>query len=208
MSKKQKTELWTVEPRIVKVADLIPYVNNVRDNNDEAVEGVVQSLIRHGYQERILITEDNIIVRGHTRVKAFKKLGWEEVEALVAVGSKGWTNEQIDLCRLTDNRTQELSQVKPKELDLELREFADVEYAKSLGFVETKPFAEGTFGTSQSDIDRVEKQLEEGFEEREVAKQDGMVKLPCPHCQAIFMMRLKDLENKVKYKIKEMNYDE
>lgn len=198
-------EIWKCEPRVVKVADLKPYKNNVRDNNPEAVKAVVESIKRHGYQERILIDEDNVIIRGHTRLKAFKELGWTEVEALVAVG---WTDEQKRIARVVDNRTQEFSIVKPKELDLELREFADVEYAKTLGFVETKPFQEGSFGTSQSDIDRVEKQLEEGFEKREVAKQDGMVKLPCPHCQAIFMMRLKDLENKVKYKIKEMNFDE
>lgn len=198
-------EIWKCEPRVVKVADLKPYKNNVRDNNPEAVKAVVESIKRHGYQERILIDEDNVIIRGHTRLKAFKELGWTEVEALVAVG---WTDEQKRIARVVDNRTQEFSIVKPKELDLELREFADVEYAKTLGFVETKPFQEGSFGTTQDDIDRISKKLEEGFEEREVAKQDGMVKLPCPHCQAIFMMRLKDLENKVKYKIKEMNFDE
>lgn len=198
-------EIWTCEPRMVKVDDLKPYENNARDNNDEAVNAVVESIKRHGYQERILITEDNVIIRGHTRLKAFKKLGWTEVEALVAVG---WTDDQIKTARLADNRTQELSLPKAKELDLELREFADVEYAKSLGFVEAKQFAEGAFATDQEDIDRVQKQLEAGFEEREIAKQDGMVKLPCPHCQAVFSMRLKDLENKVKYKLKEGTEDE
>lgn len=198
-------EIWTCEPRMVKVADLIPYENNARDNNDEAVEAVVESIKRHGYQERILITEDNVIIRGHTRLKAFKKLGWKEVEALVAVG---WTDEQVKTARLADNRTQELSLIKPKELDLELRELPDTEYAKTLGFADVKQFAEGSFATDQQDIDRVQEQLEAGFEEREIAKQEGMVKLPCPHCDAVFMMRLKDLENKVKYKLKEDSENE
>ena len=201
---KEKGELWTVEPKMVKVADLIPYENNVRDNNEEAVEAVVESIKRHGYQERILIDENNVIIRGHTRLKAFKRLGWEEVEALV---TKGWTEEQKKIARVADNRTQELSMPKPKEMDLELREFADLDYAKKMGFAEVKQFATGTFGITQAEIDKVGAELESSFEDKEVAKHDGMVKLPCPHCDHVFMMRLKDLQSKVKIVLRDKQYE-
>lgn len=202
MSQENKGELWNCEPRMVKVADLKPYENNVRDNNQEAVDAVVESLKRHGYQERILVDENMVIIRGHTRLKAFKQLGWDEVEVLVATG---WTPEQVRTVRLADNRTQELSMLKPKELDLELRELPDVEYAKTLGLEETKPFAEGKMETTKEDIEQAQKHLESLLKDQDEAKQAGMVNLKCPHCDTVFMMKIGDLKNKVKYKIKEGN---
>jgi len=203
MSENNSQEIWKCEPRVVNVADLIPYENNPRDNNDEAVDAVVESIKRHGYQERILITEDNVIIRGHTRLKAFKKLGWKTVEALVAVG---WTDAQIKTARLIDNRTQELSLVRPKDLDLELREIPDVEYAKTLGLTETKAFAEADFNTSQEEIDKTKKEIEEGYENREKEKQDDLVKIPCPHCGKIFIMKRKDVELKAKIAVRDGEY--
>lgn len=209
MSENNDKEIWKCEPRVVNVADLIPYENNPRDNNDEAVDAVVESIKKHGYQERILITEDNVIIRGHTRLKAFKKLGWKTVEALVAVG---WTPEQINTARLIDNRTQELSLVRPKDLNLELRELPDVEYAKTLGLTDTKAFSEAEFKTSQEEtketkeIDKTQKQIEEGYENREKEKQEDLVKIPCPHCGKIFIMKRKDVELKAKIAVRDGTY--
>ena len=58
----------------VEVDKIIPYDNNPR-NNDEAVDKVALSISAFGFKVPIVIDSNNIIVTGHTRVKAAKKLG-------------------------------------------------------------------------------------------------------------------------------------
>lgn len=64
--------------QIMKPSDLIEYENNPR-NNDDAVDAVANSIKEFGFKVPIIITRDNIIVAGHTRLKAALKLGFTEV---------------------------------------------------------------------------------------------------------------------------------
>lgn len=56
------------------VTDLIPYVNNPR-NNAAAVDAVASSIAEFGFNVPIVLDKNNIIVTGHTRLLAAKKLG-------------------------------------------------------------------------------------------------------------------------------------
>ena len=51
------------------IADLKPYPNNPR-NNDEAVPIIVESIKEFGFIGAIVINRENVIINGHTRVKA------------------------------------------------------------------------------------------------------------------------------------------
>lgn len=53
----------------LKIADLKPYPNNPRVN-DEAVAGVVASIREYGFIGAIIVNCDLVIINGHTRVKA------------------------------------------------------------------------------------------------------------------------------------------
>jgi len=90
---------------MMKTDDLIEYDNNPR-HNDEAVEAVANSISEFGFKVPIIITSDNIIVAGHTRLKASKKLGLSEVPCIIA---NDLTEEQIKAFRLADNKTAELA---------------------------------------------------------------------------------------------------
>lgn len=57
------------------VNDLVPYENNPR-KNDDAVEKVALSISAFGFKVPIVIDANNVIVTGHTRLKAAKKLGF------------------------------------------------------------------------------------------------------------------------------------
>ena len=87
------------------VYDLIEYDNNPR-HNDEAVEAVANSIREFGFKVPIIITSEDVIVAGHTRLKASKKLGLTEVPCIVA---DDLTEEQIKAFRLADNKTSELA---------------------------------------------------------------------------------------------------
>ena len=92
--------------KTVKVADLIPYPGNPRHNNKSA-KIVAESIKQYGYINPIIVTEDNIILAGHTRTKALKILGIEEIEVL-EIG--GLSDAQIHGFVIADNRVGEYSQ--------------------------------------------------------------------------------------------------
>ena len=93
------------ELKNVKVGDLIPYEANPRRNNKSA-KIVAKSIEAYGYINPILVTDKNIILAGHTRLKALKLLGIEEVEVLVI---SGLSDEQIHGFVIADNRVGEYS---------------------------------------------------------------------------------------------------
>jgi len=99
-----------------KTKDLIEYENNPR-NNDEAVEAVAKSIEEFGFKVPIVITSENIIIAGHTRLKASKKLGLDEVPCIIA---DDLTDEQIKAFRLADNKTAELATWDLSKLEEEL----------------------------------------------------------------------------------------
>ena len=68
----------------LKTEQLIPYINNPR-NNDDAVDKVASSIKEFGFKVPIVINKDNVVVTGHTRLKAAKKLGIEDYTGNKAV---------------------------------------------------------------------------------------------------------------------------
>ena len=63
--------------------ELIPYENNPR-NNEDAVDAVAESIKEFGWQQPIVIDPDSVIVAGHTRYLAAKKLQLKTVPVVIA----------------------------------------------------------------------------------------------------------------------------
>lgn len=97
-------------------ADLLPYANNPR-LNDGAVDAVAASIKEFGFKVPIVVDSDGVIVTGHTRLKAAKKLGLDTVPVIVA---DDLTPEQVKAFRLADNKTGELAQWDFAKLEIEL----------------------------------------------------------------------------------------
>lgn len=100
----------------LKTADLIPYKNNPR-NNDEAVQYVANSIKEFGFKVPIIIDRRNVIVAGHTRLKAALQLGLEEVPC---VRADDLTDDQVKALRLADNKVGEIATWNFDALALEL----------------------------------------------------------------------------------------
>lgn len=100
------------------IGDLHPYKNNPRDNAG-AVDAVVASIKEFGFRSPIIINADHEIINGHTRWKAAKKLGMEEVPCLIVTDL---TPEQIKQYRLIDNKTSEYAKWDADMLANELSE--------------------------------------------------------------------------------------
>ena len=104
--------------KIVDIRALRPYEKNPR-KNENAVEAVVNSISQFGFKVPIIVDRDNVIIAGHTRLKAAKQLGMTEVPVIVA---EDLTPEQVRAFRLADNKTAELAGWDFELLDLELEE--------------------------------------------------------------------------------------
>jgi DNA modification methylase len=99
-----------------KTASLLAYDNNPR-HNEEAIEAVANSIREFGFKVPIVISSDNIIIAGHTRLKASVSLGLEEVPCIIA---DDLNEEQIKAFRLADNKTAELATWDLSKLEEEL----------------------------------------------------------------------------------------
>ena len=85
------------------VDDLIPYVKNPRKNS-KAVKYVANSIKEFGFKVPIVIDSNNVVVCGHTRLMACKKLNIDSVPCIIA---DDLTDEQIKAFRLADNKVSE-----------------------------------------------------------------------------------------------------
>lgn len=90
----------------LNIESIHPYEKNPR-KNDAAVESVMESIKQCGYCSPIIVDEDYIILAGHTRYKAMKRMGWEECQVVVKAGL---SEEQKRKYRILDNKTGEIAE--------------------------------------------------------------------------------------------------
>lgn len=107
----------------IDVDSLIPYANNPR-LNDNAVDAVAASIKEFGFKVPIVVDGENVIINGHTRLKAAHKLGLKQVPVIVA---DDLTPEQVKAFRLADNKTSELAEWDMDKLDIELEGIDEID---------------------------------------------------------------------------------
>jgi DNA modification methylase len=117
------------------VDELIPYDNNARIN-DKAVEAVAKSIKEFGMKNPILIDKENVIIAGHTRLKALKSLGVNVAPCIIA---DDLTEEQVKAFRIADNSTAQIADwdldklnEELKSIDYDMSEFGLTEQIKEI----------------------------------------------------------------------------
>lgn len=111
----------------VDIKSIKPYHKNARHNDGEATEKVAASIKAFGFQQPILVDDNNVIITGHTRLKAALSLGMDKVPIAHAVNL---TDEQIKAYRLADNRVAEYSKWDAELLNVELKEFETIDMSQ------------------------------------------------------------------------------
>ena len=130
-----------------QVSILKEYENNPR-NNEEAIKAVANSIEEFGFKVPIVVTSDNIIIAGHTRLKASVLLGLEEVPCIIA---DDLNEAQIKAFRLADNKTAELATWDLSKLEEEL---ADIDMDMlQFGFEEMEELIPDNAADDDFDID-------------------------------------------------------
>ena len=110
----------------------IPYIRNSRKIPERAIDKVAASIKEFGWRQPIVVDKDGVIICGHARLLAAKKLGLKQVPVHVA---DNLTPAQVKAYRLMDNRSHdetdwdfdllgpELEELRALDFDLELTGF-------------------------------------------------------------------------------------
>lgn len=104
----------------ISINDLKPYPQNAKKHPAEQVEHIANSIREFGFQQPIVVDKDNVVVIGHGRLLAAKKLNMDSVPC---VRADDLTDEQIKALRLADNKTNE----SEWDFDLLDMELSDIE---------------------------------------------------------------------------------
>lgn len=88
------------------INQLSPNEKNPRNLSKKAIDAVKKSIESFGYLVPIVIDENNVVLAGHTRLRAVKNLGWKEVDCVVV---SNLTEEEKKIFNIVDNKTTELN---------------------------------------------------------------------------------------------------
>lgn len=142
-----------------KVGELVPYEQNTKKHDEKQINNVANSIKRFGWQQPLVIDENSVVVIGHCRLLAAKKLGMKEVPCTVA---SGLSEAEIRELRIADNKTNE----SPWDLDMMEVELPDLDFD---GF-------EFDFPQAMGDVN-----IDDFFTDAEAKKKEPK-KMQCPHC--------------------------
>ena len=101
--------------QLIEIEKIIPYARNPRKNQD--IDKVAASIKEFGFQQPVVLDKENIIIVGHTRFLAAKKLGMKQVPCIIA---DKLSDQQVKAYRIADNRVAEESKWDNELLNLEL----------------------------------------------------------------------------------------
>ena len=119
-----------LQVRLVPIDQLIPYIRNSRTHTDAQIALVAASIREFGWTNPILIRPDLVVIAGHARLLAARKLGLTEVPVIelsglseaqcralaitdnqLAISGAGWDEEMLRI---------ELAALKEEDFDLNL----------------------------------------------------------------------------------------
>ena len=138
-----------------------PYAANAKKHDATQVANVAESIRQYGFVQPIVIDRDGVIVIGHCRALAAKKLGMKEVPCVCV---DDLTPEQVKALRVIDNKTNE----SPWDMDL---------LAAELPGLDLEGFEFDFYLPTQM----TDEMLDSFFEDAK-SKEKKPQKIQCPHC--------------------------
>jgi len=125
------------------LSDLKAAPQNSRKHGAYQIKQIMASIQKFGWTIPVLIDEENMIIAGHARVTAAKRLGMKEGPCIVATG---WTAEAKEAYQITDNRLAEQSEWDEEILNNQIKRLNAANF--DLGFLDMTAFNTELFNPS------------------------------------------------------------
>lgn len=117
-------ETWPVDK-------IIEYARNPR-KNDHAVDKAAAAIKEFGFRVPLIVKSDGVLIDGHLRLKAAKKIGLEQVPVMLA---DDMTEAQIKAFRLSVNKIADLADWDVELLKYEFEDLKDIAFdVSTIGF--------------------------------------------------------------------------
>jgi ParB family transcriptional regulator, chromosome partitioning protein len=139
----------------VSLLKLKPYFNNPR-LNAKSVQMLEQAIARYGFLVPITVDEDYVIITGHSRFTAAKKLGLAKVPIIVL---KDLSEREVKEYRIADNKVGEFSKLDVEAKYKSLAEYVKDDVLMAYAFPEVEVEAPTNFVTPV-DLNEVEEEPE------------------------------------------------
>lgn len=88
----------------LKISDIKPYERNAKKHDDTQIKNVMESIRQFGFVQPVVVDKNNVLIIGHCRFMAAKRLKMDEIDAVIA---GNLSEEQVDKLRLLDNKLNE-----------------------------------------------------------------------------------------------------
>ena len=142
-----------MEIKHLKPSELKPYEHNNRKHPANQIEKLCKQIKAHGFDVPIVVDANNVIIKGHARHAAAKKLKLKTVPVIIRADL---TPEQCAAARLADNKLSELAEIDMVAIQAELDALQAINFDLDLtAFDRWNPFAvdaeEGTEGLTDPD---------------------------------------------------------
>jgi site-specific DNA-methyltransferase (adenine-specific) len=151
----------------IELSKILPYINNPRKNLN--VDKVASSIKEFGFQQPIVVDKQFVIIVGHTRYEAAKKLELKEVPIVIADLSE----VQAKAYRIADNKVAQDNYWDFEKLQLELDSILENNYElMNTGF----------------DVDELDNLLnkvedkDDNIEDSEITEDNLKASKKCPSC--------------------------
>lgn len=119
-----------MEVKDIKIEEIKEYDSNPRDNR-QAVDMLCTSIKKFGFLVPVVLDKNNVIVCGHTRLMAAKKM---KLKTIPCVYAEDLSDEEIREYRLVDNKVHEFSSWDWDKLQQELMKFEYINVVEDFDF--------------------------------------------------------------------------
>jgi ParB-like chromosome segregation protein Spo0J len=132
-----------------KIDDLMPYINNARTHSITQINQIAASIKEFGFTQPILIDNTNMIIAGHGRLEAARKLKYKELPCVLL--TETLTEQQKRAYIIADNKLSLNSGWDYELLKLEMEMLSEADYnMELLGFESTE--LSSTMGLDDGEI--------------------------------------------------------
>lgn len=177
-----------------KIEEIREYWRNPRFN-EKTVEALVKSIERYGFNNPLSVDKDNVLVTGHARFRALKKMGYKTAPCIVIDAP----DQIIKEYRIRDNQIHDLTEWDDQSLIKEIQKIASFDQAiqffdgtidetfKGILDIGTVSLETGNIELTNTGVsNEVEQQGNPEYFEK-MGREDTehgevVIKVPCPYC--------------------------
>lgn len=88
----------------IAIDEIKPYSGNAKKHDETQIYNIMESIRQFGFAQPLVIDKDNVLIIGHGRLEASKRL---KINEIPVVRMDDLSQEQVDKLRLLDNKLNE-----------------------------------------------------------------------------------------------------